>query len=135
MPKQKDILLMVRWSIAIYGFRVALDDSWVVLWKNRGGWWNSLHASIWAVTSGKIRKGREWDQEGMLLQNLTLPLSHVPQLLWQSCHRDQWWKKVSELLVSIGRLIVKDWLMITMCHKIVRRKECFVGHWFCVWQF
>ena len=136
--KAKGILLMIRWSTAIYGFTVAFE--WLLsCFVKKQGWIMKFFtfASIWAITSGKIRKAREWDGEGMLLQNWALPLSQVPQPLWQSCRRDQWWK-VSELLVSIGhsKLIVKDWLMITMCPKTFRREgECFAGHWFYVWQF
>lgn len=46
-------------------------------------------------------------------------------------------RAVSELFVAIGHLslIVKDWLMITMHRKTFRRKECFVDHFFFVWQF
>ena len=61
MPKQKGILLMVRWSIVIYGFTVAFEWLYSYSVKKAGKNDEILYMQAFVLLSEKIRKGKEWE--------------------------------------------------------------------------
>ena len=69
MPKQKGILLMVRWPIAIYSFTVAFEWLYSYFVKKQGRMMKILYVQAFVPLSGKIRQGREW-QWGHVASNL-----------------------------------------------------------------